>query len=157
MVRQIVRCIFLEQKKLPTIDAVFDKMKLIQGRDVEHLNLFDEDENMPLPDSTIFPWSRSTLYRFKKRMGFIYGDRVTHYQYTKTRCDIIATRNDYLEWIHKYRDLGYRIYYQDETWVFKNMTCKKFWQDTKGESTQGLQNVPSGSGERSILSHVGSY
>ena len=50
-----------------------------------------------------------------KSIGFIYDDRISHYEHTKQRPDIVTMRDNYLEWIQKYRDEGYNIYYQDET------------------------------------------
>ena len=60
-----------------------------------------------------------------KSIGFIYGEKVSHYEHTKQREDIVETRDDYLDWIEQYREAGYTIYYQDETWVFTKMTCVK--------------------------------
>ena len=58
-------------------------------------------------------WSRSTLYRFINRIGIVYNDRVTHYEHTKTREDIVKMRDDYLDWITKYREEGRLICYQE--------------------------------------------
>ena len=63
-------------------------------------------------------------------------------------------RYDYLEWIEKYRKEGRRIYFQDETWVFKNMTCSKVWKGIAGKATDVCFLVPSRKGERSRLSHI---
>lgn len=153
LVRHAVRSVILEKKKNTTLDSVFEKLKSITASEVDHLNLFSV-ENMPDPTEIIWKWSRSTLYRFMLKNGFIHDDRVTHYEYTKTRKDVVAMRDNYLEWISKYRSEGYFIFYQDETWVFKNMAPKKIWKDTQGDLTQEQPRKPSGSGERSILSHV---
>ena len=48
----------------------------------------------------------------------------------------------------------YNIYYQDETWMNKNMAPNKIWK--YGEDGAVHYKVPSGKGERSIISHVGS-
>lgn len=48
------------------------------------------------------------------------------------------------------------IFYQEETWVFKNMACSQTWIDNVEDSAYNTFNVPSGKGERSILSHVSS-
>ena len=66
----------------------------------------------------------------------------------------MSMRDNYLDWISKYRAMGYRIYFQDETWVFKNMACSKAWKDIQSGCTNGLYAVPSGRGERSIVCHV---
>lgn len=123
VVRKIVREILLEKTQVPTVDEVFSSICALKVSDVESLNLFDED--LPELDEKILYWSRSTLYRFIIRSGFAYNERVSHYEYTKTREYVVVMRDNYLEWIYKYRNKSYQIYYQDETWVFKNMTCKE--------------------------------
>ena len=57
----------------------------------------------------------------------MYNERVSHYEHTKTRRNVVAMRDDYLEWIERYRKDGFSIFYPDETWVFKNMACFKIW------------------------------
>ena len=90
-----------------------------------------------------------------KKIGFVYYDRLTRYEHTKMKQDIIKITDDYLEWIYKYRKEGSRICYQDETWVFKNMSCSKVWKDIAGKATDECFIAPSGKGERSILPHIG--
>ena len=46
-----------------------------------------------------------------KKIGFVYGDRISHYENTKMRQEIIKMQDDYLEWIDKHRNGGRRIYY----------------------------------------------
>lgn len=94
------------------------------------------------------------MHRLLHSCGFIFDDRVIHYEATKSREDIVSMRHNYLEWIDKYRQEGYDILFQDETWVFKNMTSKKVWKGTQGDSTSCILKTPSDSGERSILSLV---
>jgi len=118
---------------------------------VKDCNLFDEVMEDGLK---IWPWGRTTLWRFMKTIGFIYKNRVSYYEHTRKRTDVVALRDNYLEWIEKYRDEGYDIFYQDETWVFKNMVTNKVWQDT--EDNDDNFRVPPGSGERSILCHLAS-
>lgn len=152
VIRQVVRDILLEKIKMPTVNEIYERTKKLKVKDVLSLNLYDED--VPDLDSFIWPWSRATLHRFMQTCGFIFEDRVTHYEATKSKEDIVSMRDNYLEWIDKHRQEGYDILFQDETWVFKNMCSKKVWKDTKGDSTSGILKTPSGSGERSILSHV---
>ena len=90
-----------------------------------------------------------------KRIGFVYEDRATHYEHTRNRVDIIKMRDNYLDWIRKYREERCRVYYQDETWVLKNMSYTKVCKDIVGLPTDGCCMVPSGIEERSILSHIG--
>ena len=65
-------------------------------------------------------------------------------------------RDNYLEWIQKYRYEGYNVYYQVESWVFKSMTTSKSMERCYQKTTDDLIRVLSGRGERSILSHVAS-
>ena len=111
------------------MDNIFEKLLQISVEDINHLNILDMAD-LCLEGSTVWTWSRSALYRFMKKIGFVYDDRVTHYEYSKSREDIIKMRDDYLDWIQNYRTEGRRIYYQDETWIFKNMACGKAWKDT---------------------------
>ena len=64
--------------------------------DVFRLNLFDDDEIL-VCDGNLWVCSRSTLYRSMKCIEFIYEDRVTHYEHTRNREDIINMRDDYLD------------------------------------------------------------
>ena len=57
-----------------------------------------------------------------KSIGFTCNERVSHYEHTKNRRDVVAMRDDYLERVERYRQDVFSIFYQDETWVFKNMT-----------------------------------
>ena len=59
----------------------------------------------------------------------------------------------YIQQVQAYQAEGRPIYYQDETWVNKNMTPVKGWIDENGE---GAPPLPQGKGARSIISHVGS-
>ena len=86
--------------------------------------------------------------------GVIHDDRITHYEYTKFGPDIVSMRDDYLKWITKYREMGCIVCYQDETWVFKNISPRNVWKDPQGNYTDDQPKKPSGSGERSILSNV---
>ena len=155
VIGKVMREILLERKMLPTIDSVFDRLSKLKVSDVEHFNLLDH-ENVPESDSLVWPWSRSTMFIFMPRIGFVFKDQISHYERSKTREDIVAMRDNYLEWVRNYRNDGYEIYYTDETWIFKNMITKKMWLDVTGSSTQGALQVPSVNSARSILAHVGS-
>ncbi len=73
---------------------------------MQHLNLFDESE-LYEDDALIWGWGRTTLYRFMKDNGFVYGNRITHYENTRLRANIVTMRDNYLECINHYRDKGY--------------------------------------------------
>ena len=79
---------------------------------VQH-NLF-EDDFVPGKEEKIWTWGRNTLYRCMQSIIFIYDERTSHYEHTKKRPDIVITRDNYIEWIEKYRNEEYNIYYQDE-------------------------------------------
>ena len=102
IVRQTIRDLFLEKKQVPTLDTIFEKLLQIRVEDINHLNILDTAD-LCLDGSTVWKRSRSTLCRFMKKIGFVYDDRVTHYEYTKYREDIIKMRDDYLDWIQNYR------------------------------------------------------
>lgn len=152
IVRQVVRDIIVEKETYPTIREVQRRLCELKVEDVMAVNIFENET--PPPDSKVWTWSRATLHRFLQASGFVFDDKITHYEYTKQREDVVSMRDNYLEWISSYREKGYEVYYQDETWVFKNMTSEKVWHDTQGDSTKEMSRTPSGSGERSILTHV---
>lgn len=66
-------------------------------------------------------------------------------------------RADYLDYIDMYRKNNHSIFYQDESLVFENLGKSKIW---KVASKNGLHfnnyKIPSGSGQRAILCHIGS-
>lgn len=66
---------------------------------------------------------------------------------------IDAQRIKYIKQVQKCRNEGRAIYYQDETWVNKNMTPLKGWLDENGE---GVPAFSQGKDMRSIISHIGS-
>lgn len=47
------------------------------------------------------------------------------------------------------------MYFQVETWVFKNMACNEVWRERVGDATDNCFKGPSGNEERSLLSHLG--
>ena len=87
-----------------------------------------------------------------KEAGFFFSDRASSYEKAREDPSIRAMRADFLERIRQYRRKGKDIYYQDETWLSKNMTAGKVWT----HEILGAQfAAPSGAGGRSIISHVG--
>ena len=65
-----------------------------------------------------------------KTIGFVYGEKVTNYEYTRNRVDVISMRDNYLHWISHYRENKYRICYQDQTSVFKSMCSTKVCKES---------------------------
>lgn len=47
-------------------------------------------------------------------------------------------------------------FFQDETWIFKNISTNWLWQPSVHDDMGVEYQVPSGSGDRSIISHLGS-
>ena len=130
--------------QLPTLDLITEEAKEIPG----------------------FPQvSRSTIRKILMSQGFVYKQRSKKMNVFQ-REDIVAHRHRYLHAIQKYRDEGFQIYYQDETWVNANHTREYIWkyqdQLLKGleaEYGAAIQNglkVPCGSGKRLIVNHIGS-
>ena len=62
VVRQVIRDLFLEKKKVPTLDNILAKLKSLNASDVVQHNLFD-DQLVPREEELIWPWGRTTLYR----------------------------------------------------------------------------------------------
>ena len=112
--------------------------------------------DIPIAENSLWIWSRSTLHRFIKSIGFAYEDKTSHYQHTRDRVHVLKIRDGYLEWLYYYREQRYRIFYQNKTWLFKNMTCSKIWQYDIVHATDGTFMVPTGKRERSVLFHIGS-
>jgi hypothetical protein len=83
----------------------------------------------------------------------MFKSRKDQYDHQREREDIVVMRANYLEWVQKYRERGYCIFNQDKTWVFNNMSQGKVWQEDGGEI---MYKVPSGSGDRATVSHLGS-
>jgi hypothetical protein len=103
--------------------------------------------------ATCWEWSRATLYRFlTAQMGYNYGARTTYYQELKEDVAIAAQRIAYIKQVKKFRAEGWHIFYQDETWINKNMTPAMIWLDADGK---GGRKVPQDKGERSIICHIG--
>jgi len=149
VIRKTIRDLFLETQRIPTLDTILTRMRTYKVSDIQYCNIDGLkilDENTP-----VWIWSRATLHRYMQKIGFVYKERISYYENKKTSQDNIALRDNYLEWMQKYRSQDYDIFYQDETWVFKNMTRKKIWKDTKGDSTKNIFNVPHGTGERSKI------
>ena len=126
-------------KTMPTVTRIYERLTCSEA---------------PLLHGAAWTWSRSTLHRFMGYIGYCFNDRKTHYEYTKERTDSTCKRENYIDCIKKYRNEGVSIFYQDETWVFKNIDQSKRWLDTQSDEVN--YQVPSGTGPRSLISHLGS-
>ena len=106
--------------------------------------------------------SQSTLLRELRTLGFVYRRRNKKMQIYQ-RLDIVAERHKVLRKLPELRKNGYKIFYQDETWCNANHTREFIWQK-EGDSEnliddtkwKGGMKVPSGSGKRLIINHIGS-
>jgi transposase len=78
---------------------------------------------------------------------------MSYYENLKEDVTVAAQRIKYIKMVKQYRSEGYHIFYQDETWVNKNMAPVKCWID---ENRRRGRKVPQGKGERSIICHIGS-
>ena len=106
LIRFAFRELILEKIKYPTLDTVLYELKSLRVVYVHHLGLF-EDNHLPDDTEIVWKWGRTTLYRFMYQIGSIYDDRITHFEFTKSRSDVVAMRDNNLEWIAKYRREGY--------------------------------------------------
>ena len=106
--------------------------------------------------------SRSSCYRNLIKLGFVCKKRnkkMNVYQ----RLDIVAERQKYLMKVREFRENGYEIFYQDETWCNQYHTKEHVWQESASEPSlisdakyRGGLKVPSGKGQRLIINHLGS-
>ena len=55
-----------------------------------------------------------------------------------------------------YHKDNFSIFYQDETWIFKNTTSSKIWREPDNIEAEKVFAVSFGRGKCSILCHVGS-
>ena len=80
------------------------------------------------------------------------------------RMDIVAAWHRFLLDVQKFRDEGYKIYYQDETWCNAHHTrqfCRQHLSNPEDSLLLAIQwnggfAVPSGEGQRLIICHAGS-
>ena len=100
-----------------------------------------------------YVWSRATLHRAMQDIGFSFSRGPNHYDVAREKPSVRKQRNNFIDTVRKYREAGRTIYYTDETWLNKNMSTYRSWNDG---STDASLKVPSGKGARIIVAHVGS-
>lgn len=138
-VRKTIMGMYKAQEHV-TLDTILTKLQAKRGGRIKH---------------TKWKWSRTTLYNFLiKQMNYCYKSKKSYYDSVKEDLTIAEQRVKYLKQLKEYREEGRPIYYQDETWVNKNMTTLKAWIDDN-DNAVGAPGMPQGKGERSIVSHVG--
>lgn len=102
---------------------------------------------------TKWQWCRTTLYTFlTTSMNYVYKPKKSYYKSLKENAAIAEQRVRFIKQIQAYRSEGRSIFYQDETWINKNMTPLKAWMD---QNAKGGPSLPPGKGDRSIICHVG--
>ena len=115
---------------------------------------------LPLADG--FPrMSRETLRKYIIKLGFEFK-KINRKLKVYERMDIVAARHRFLLDVQKFRDEGYKIYYQDETWCNAHHTRQFCWQHLSNPEDSllpaiqwnGRFAVPSGEGQRLIICHV---
>ena len=88
VVRHVIREMYLERTSVPTPDSILDRLRQKKVSDLERSNLFDNNSSIPAPESDIWVWGRTSLYKFMKKIGFIHGEKISHYEYTRQREDV---------------------------------------------------------------------
>lgn len=114
-------------------------------------------------DPDVPDFSKTTLYRLLKDMGFMYHNRTRRAMLIE-KPEIIEWRHRYLRAIRNYRRENFNIVYLDESWVNIGHTVNKEWTDTTVEShrdafVRGLSTglkAPTSRGPRFVLVHAGS-
>lgn len=113
-----------------------------------------------------------TLRKLLKNMNFTFK-KLQNRSVLMEKSSIAGKRAEFLRMIHHYRRNGYCIYYTDETWCGANHHLKYGWLEKVDEKHKdnfdvyrsGIQEVdgyrggfvvPSGSGKRVIILHIGS-
>jgi hypothetical protein len=117
IVRPMMRDFFLTKKVMLTIDRLQEALEA-DAKSV--VSKYCEPEEPRLK----WRWKWSTLHTFLTQHGFMFKSRKNHYHQRELE-DIVAMRATYLEWVQKYCERGYYVFYQEETWVFQNMSQGK--------------------------------
>uniref|UniRef100_A0A6P7GNL9 Uncharacterized protein LOC114344874 n=1 Tax=Diabrotica virgifera virgifera TaxID=50390 RepID=A0A6P7GNL9_DIAVI len=119
------------------------------------LAVVNKDEHLP-------NFSRTTLHRLIKDMGFVYTKRDRKSMLIE-KPEIISWRHRYLREIRTFREQNYNIVYLDESWVNIGHSVNYEWRDTSVSShrdafvrglTTGLK-PPTARGPRFVLLHAG--
>lgn len=79
-----------------------------------------------------------------KSFEFIYRDNASQCEHDKEREGTFKISDDFLDLAEQYREEGYKIYCQNETWVFKNITCTKVWKDIDSDAKANVYQIPAG-------------
>lgn len=138
-----------EGRKYPTVENVMQKF----------YEMYPDATLDSDPDAGEIPRVRRGVFRRWMLMagykfGRVSGIRAVAVARQKASLDLIH----YLRQIRNYRLAGWKIFYQDETWVNKNHQKNNMWhRGASGEEYylyEGGMELPSGEGERLIISHI---
>lgn len=97
-------------------------------------------------------WSKTSLKRLLKDMGFVWKKCQSKRLVLIERADIVSWRCKYLTAVTRLRSEGREVFYLDESWVDSNLTFEKCWQ--KKNDVKGL--VKGNASKRLIIVHIGS-
>jgi len=86
-------------------------------------------------------------------IGFSFSRGPNHYDVARENPSGRKQQNDFIDTVRRYPEADRTIYYPDETWLNKNMSTYRSWNDG---STDASLKVPSGKGAQIIVAHVGS-
>jgi len=84
---------------------------------------------------------------------FSFSRGPNHYCVAREKPSVRKQQNNFIDTVRKYREARRTIYYTDETWLNKDMSTYRSWNDG---STDDSLKVPSGKGAHIIVGHVGS-
>ncbi|XP_063386703.1 uncharacterized protein LOC134672680 [Cydia fagiglandana] len=103
-------------------------------------------------DGASFPYSQSYLCKALKHLGYRYST-LNKRQILMDSPRLLNLRDQYLQEILRFRDLGKFIVFLDETWYDTHDVANKGW--TKEDSNCTL-DAPASRGKRIIILHAGS-
>jgi len=112
-----------------------------------HIRLTQGEEPLALP--------LTTLWRRMRQLGFKVVKKSKYESYIKERSWVVAQRLRYIREVKVYRRQNRPLFYQDESWITKNLTEDVEWNDSLDEEDKPSE-VPPGPGARSILCGIGS-
>ena len=96
---------------------------------------------------------KTLLWKTVRKLGFTFRKTKTGKKCICERPDLVVARCKYLRKIKEYREQGYNVLYQDETWINAHHANEKEWMSVDGSKKR---KIPSSKGERLIICHAGS-
>ena len=99
------------------------------------------------------PFSLRTFWKAVYKMGFV-RKGISSDTGLKEKLSVVNQRTRYIRSLLQYRAEGRTFYYQDESWINKNLTEQGEW--CFGDDSEDLTVPPAGKGTRAILCGIGS-